>query len=329
MLYNSIFVALFLSLCLAYNHPFWDRFTEFRSKFNKHYPTFDEFSKRYKIFTDNVQFIDKHNSDFTQNFTLGINQFTDMTVQEFKSRNNLGLLKLSSFCEQYKKDSTIPTDSIDWRKNGAVSSVKDQGQCGSCWSFSSTGAIEGAWYLKKGELFNLSEQQLVDCANGMQYRSHGCNGGQMDGAFQYVMLNGQCSDSDYPYESGVTKEAGDCDICDPVVYLSTCYDVPPNDQNILKQAVFKQPVAIAIEADTMYFQSYKSGVLDSSECGTNLDHGVLIVGYGEENGQKFWLVKNSWSESWGEDGYVKISRSDSSNDPGICGIAMQPSFPAV
>jgi C1A family cysteine protease len=111
--------------------------------------------------------------------------------------------------------------------------------------------------------------------------------------------------------------------------MSSCSDVKPNDQLSLKAAVTQQPVAIAIEADTRYFQSYSSGVLTASTCGTNLDHGVLIVGYGTENGQDYWLVKNSWGTSWGENGYVKIARSSSTNDPGICGIAMDPSFPSV
>ena len=267
--------------------------------------------------------------DFTQNFTLGMNQFTDMTNDEFRAKKN-GLLKLGSYCNGFSESSSGLPDMVDWVKNGAVTSVKDQGQCGSCWTFSSTGAIEGAWAISKGDLLDLSEQQLVDCAQGIQYGSHGCNGGQMDGGFKYVMNNGQCTDADYPYVSGVTKEDGTCnDSCEPEVFLSSCYDVEPNNQQVMKQAVFQQPVAVAIEADTMYFQSYSSGVLDSTNCGTQLDHGVLTVGYGEENGAKYWLVKNSWGTSWGEDGYVKIGRSDSTNDPGICGIAMQPSFPVV
>jgi C1A family cysteine protease len=111
--------------------------------------------------------------------------------------------------------------------------------------------------------------------------------------------------------------------------MSSCSDVKANDQVSLKTAVYQQPVSVAIEADTRYFQSYSSGVLDSATCGTELDHGVLIVGYGTENEQKYWLVKNSWGDTWGDQGYVKILRSESTNDPGICGIAMDPSFPTV
>ena len=150
----------------------------------------------------------------------------------------------------------------------------------------------------------------------------------MEGAFKYVIEHGQCSLSSYPYTSG-TGQSGSCKSCQPVVHVSSCSDVKPNDQISLKAAVAQQPVAIAIEADTRYFQSYSSGVLTSSNCGTTLDHGVLIVGYGTENGIDYWLVKNSWSTTWGDKGYVKIARSDSTNDPGICGIAMDPSFPSV
>jgi cathepsin L len=156
----------------------------------------------------------------------------------------------------------------------------------------------------------------------------GCSGGQMDGAFKYVIENGQCALSSYPYTSGNGK-SGNCQKCSAIAHISSCSDVKPNDQLSLKAAVAQQPVAIAIEADTRYFQSYSSGILTSSSCGTNLDHGVLIVGYGEENGQKYWLVKNSWGTTWGDNGYVKIARSDSTNDAGVCGIAMQPSFPSV
>jgi C1A family cysteine protease len=229
-------------------------------------------------------------------------------------------------CDVYTASSNVLLpSSVDWRQKGAVSSVKDQGQCGSCWTFSSTGAIEGSWAIAKGQLLDLSEQQLVDCATGFKYGSHGCNGGQMEGAFKYVIENGQCTELSYPY---LAKD-GACQKCQSSVTMSRCYDVKPNDQLSLKSAVSKQPVAVAIEADTFYFQSYSSGVLTSDKCGTKLDHGVLAVGYGTENGNDYWLVKNSWGTSWGDKGYVKIGRSDSTNDPGICGIAMQPSYPVV
>jgi C1A family cysteine protease len=151
----------------------------------------------------------------------------------------------------------------------------------------------------------------------------------MDGAFKYAIDKGMCTEASYPYVSGDTKTSGTCKGCTSVAKFSHCYDVTSNNQVLLQQAVAQQPVSVAIEADTRYFQFYTSGVLTSASCGTNLDHGVLIVGYGTESGSDYWLVKNSWGESWGESGYVKIARSDSTKDPGICGIAMQPSFPTV
>jgi C1A family cysteine protease len=308
----------------------WKQFSNFQERFSKRYESLQELENRFKIFRSNLKNIILHNLDYTQNFTMGINQFTDLTPEEFKAQYVSGLkAEVGSYgCKSFASGASGAPSSIDWRSKGAVTSVKDQGQCGSCWTFSSTGAIEGAWAIAKGQLIDLSEEQLVECATGMSYGSHGCNGGQMEGAFKYVIEHGQCSLSSYPYTSG-TGQSGSCKSCQPVAHVSSCSDVKPNDQISLKAAVAQQPIAIAIEADTRYFQSYSSGVLTSSSCGTNLDHGVLIVGYGTENGIDYWLVKNSWGTSWGDKGYVKIARSDSTNDPGICGIAMDPSFPSV
>jgi C1A family cysteine protease len=308
----------------------WKQFSNFQEKFAKKYGSITELENRFQIFRTNLRNIVIHNLDRSQNFTMGVNQFTDLTPEEFKSlyvgagiQTTVG----GTSCGSYSSSASGAPASIDWRTKGAVTSVKDQGQCGSCWTFSSTGAVEGAWAIAKGQLIDFSEEQLVECA-GLKYGSMGCNGGSMEGAFNYIIANGQCTASAYPYTSG-TGQSGSCKSCSAVAHLSSCSDVKPNDQLSLKAAVARQPVSVAIEADTRYFQSYSGGILTSSSCGTNLDHGVLAVGYGTENGIDYWLVKNSWSTSWGDNGYVKIARSSSTNDPGICGIAMQPSFPTV
>jgi C1A family cysteine protease len=309
----------------------WKQFSNFQERFSKNYKSIEEVEYRFNIFSENLRAIVLHNLDTTHNFTMGINQFTDLTPQEFKEQYVGGLkTNVGSYgCKSFSSSASSAPIAIDWRQKGAVTSVKDQGQCGSCWTFSSTGAVEGAWAISTGQLVDLSEQELVDCAKGTSYGSHGCNGGQMEGAFKYIIEHGQCADASYPYTSGVTKTGGTCQKCSSVAHISSCSDVKPNDQISLKAAVAQQPIAIAIEADTRYFQSYSSGILTSSSCGTNLDHGVLIVGYGTENGQDYWIVKNSWGNTWGDKGYVKIARSSSTNDPGVCGIAMDPSFPSV
>jgi len=313
-------------------HEEWQQFTNFQERFSKKYETLVETEHRFKIFVQNLRQIISHNLDVNQNFTMGVNHFSDLTPEEFKALyvNGGNSVPLGSYgCKSFSGSGAGLPSSVDWRQKGAVTSVKDQGQCGSCWTFSSTAAIEGAWAIYRGQLLDLSEQQLVDCATGFSYGSHGCQGGFMEGAFKYVIEHGQCSLSSYPYTSGVTKTEGTCKTCSPIVKISSCSDVRPNDQLSLKAAVSQQPVSVAIEADTRLFQSYSSGVITSTSCGTTLDHGVTLVGYGTENGINYWLVKNSWSSNWGLNGYVKIARSDSTNDQGICGIAMQPSFPSV
>ncbi len=219
---------------------------------------------------------------------------------------------------------TLPA-SVDWSAKGAVTPVKNQGQCGSCWAFSATGAVEGVHAIKTGKLVSLSEQQLVDCSGS--YGNQGCNGGLMDSAFKYIIQNnGICAEEAYPY----TARDGSChsSSCSAAAKISGFYDVPTNNADALKAAVAQQPVAVAIEADKTCFQFYSSGVL-TCNCGTSLNHGVLAVGYGTEGGNDFWKVKNSWGESWGMNGYIKLLRGASAGSAGMCGIQMAASYPTM
>jgi C1A family cysteine protease len=307
------------------NYPYL--FHHYQIEFEKDYSLAD-YEHRFNVFVDNVKFIYKENQ-MNNTYRLGFNNYTDFTHDEFKKYHDFDNFKnfdrLTSKCQTMNYQKLTVPDSVDWRSQNAVTPVKNQQQCGSCWSFSATGAMEGANAIKTGNLVSLSEQQLVDCSSS--YGNMGCNGGLMDNAFEYVMDNGICTEESYPY----TAQDGSCNAsgCQAAVHIKSCYDVPRSNELALKEAVANQPVSVAIEADTRVFQMYTSGVITSSGCGTNLDHGVLAVGYGEEGGQEYWLVKNSWGTSWGDQGYVKIGRSDNTRSNGVCGIAMQPSYPEV
>jgi C1A family cysteine protease len=311
-------------------------FDEFVAQYGKSYSE-DEYEIRKAIFKENVDIINKRNAE-GHSYTLGINEFADISRHEFTA-NKFGISrpsireflgsekKPSSYLGRHEYSGAPVPDSVDWTKLGAVTAVKDQQMCGSCYSFSATGAIEGRVEVATGKLVSLSEQQIVDCSddNGNQ----GCNGGLMDFVFQYVADNGLCSETDYPYtaEQNETCLASQCKPAVPVHEIAGYIDVHPKDTLALMEALAEGPVSVAIEADEQIFQFYKTGVL-SGECGDNLDHGVLAVGYGvHESGEAFWKVKNSWGEGWGDHGYIYLSR-DIKGD-GECGILLQASYPVI
>ncbi|CAK9865826.1 unnamed protein product [Sphagnum jensenii] len=291
-----------------------------------------EKERRFLIFKENLQYVDAHGKK-NSTYWLGLNKFADLSNQEFRAKytgtkiDRNRRLKKNHQKEQRKSsgfryaDVEAP-DSIDWREKGAVAAVKDQGSCGSCWAFSTIGAIEGINAIKTGELLTLSEQELVDCDHAY---NQGCNGGLMDYAFEFIIENGGIdTDEDYPY----TGFDGRCDVRKKnahVVTIDDYEDVPENDEESLKKAVANQPVSIAIEAGGRDFQLYSGGVF-TGDCGTDLDHGVLAVGYGNENGLDYWIVKNSWGDFWGERGYLRMQRNIGANDFGLCGINIEPSY---
>jgi len=271
-----------------------------------------------EAFKANVDYVKAHNaanSDFVLSYT---GPFADKTNEEYKQ--TLGYKPQETSVPHLGSHvaTEVSAASVDWTTQGAVTPVKNQGQCGSCWAFSTTGSTEGAWKIAGNALPVLSEQQLVDCDKV----DAGCSGGLMDNGFNFLKSHGSCSESSYSYKAtgGSCKESS-CDIVIPAGGVTGYKDV--RGESDLQSAVAQGPVSVAIEADQMGFQLYSSGVF-SGACGTNLDHGVLAVGYGSLNGKDYWKVKNSWGSSWGDAGYILMAKGVNQ-----CGIGNQPSYPVV
>ncbi|KAF0291935.1 Cathepsin L [Amphibalanus amphitrite] len=319
---------LLVALLVGAASAFVDRaeWEAFKQKHAKSYVNPIEEFYRMKVYADNKVKVEQHMKEYAEGkhtFTLALNKFADLTSEEF-ARGFKGL-KIGSTTPHVMHQNTgkaAPT-SQDWRDYGVVTGVKDQGQCGSCWSFSATGALEGAWALAGHTLVSLSEQQLVDCSTA--YGNAGCNGGWMDSAFQYIRDHGGIqSEASYPYTArdGTCKASGN-----NVATLRSYADIHSGSESGLLDAVANVgPVAVAIDASHFSFQLYSGGVYNEAHCSSSrLDHGVLAVGYGTESGQDYWLVKNSWGTGWGLSGYIKMSR----NAGNQCGIATSASYPIV
>uniref|UniRef100_A0AAY4A0W8 Cathepsin L1-like n=2 Tax=Denticeps clupeoides TaxID=299321 RepID=A0AAY4A0W8_9TELE len=307
-------------------------FREWKHKHGKKYSSPQEESRRLQIWLKNYISVLLHNIDAHQglkSYRLGTNHLSDMPNEEFiKTHGFLSFANMTNIDQgttflKQKRQEGLP-DTVDWRSRGCVTPVKNQGSCGSCWAFSSTGSLECQNFLKTGVLVSLSEQQLVDCSSSNGTR--GCYGGWMQAAFQYIKINGGIDTEDsYPYE-GVD---GMCHYNHGNIG-ATCSGhifVNPGDENDLQQAVaLEGTVSVAIDASPISFQSYHSGVYNDPACSsTEVNHAVLVVGYGQENDQDYWLVKNSWGTEWGDGGYIKIAR----NQNNMCGISSYAIYPIV
>ncbi|CBI37727.3 unnamed protein product, partial [Vitis vinifera] len=280
------------------------RFESWVSKHGKVYKSMEEKLHRFEVFRENLNHIDERNKEVSS-YWLGLNEFADLSHEEFKS-----------------KDVADLPESVDWRKKGAVTHVKNQGACGSCWAFSTVAAVEGINQIVTGNLTTLSEQELIDCDTTF---NSGCNGGLMDYAFAFIASNGGLhKEDDYPYlmEEGTCEEQKeDVDI----VTISGYEDVPEKDEESLLKALAHQPLSVAIEASGRDFQFYSGGVFNGP-CGTELDHGVAAVGYGSSKGLDYIIVKNSWGPKWGEKGYIRMKRNTGKTE-GLCGINKMASYP--
>jgi len=313
-----------------------DAFEKFIKDFEKEYASDEERATRYGVFKENRVYINRMNQEYPET-QFDINEFADMSHDEFAGSYLHGFRpelkqqwgELPHLGTHQYSGAALPA-SVDWNAKGAVTPIKNQGQCGSCWAFSTTGSVEGAWEIATGKLVSLSEQQLVDCskAEGNQ----GCNGGLMDNGFKYFETAAICTEDSYPYagKTGTTCKATSCTDGIPAGGVKGFKDVAKDDMNALMEAVSIGPVSIAIEADKGAFQFYKGGVL-TQKCGTNLDHGVLLVGYGSLDGKDYWKVKNSWGPSWGQEGFILLERGTSSPDgaAGECGLRQSASYPIV
>jgi len=321
-------ISLFVLASFARDTSYEELTSMWHSWKNQNHKTysFEEEARRFDIFVENVFKIRRFN-DENETPKLAINLFADLTAEEFKGKytgcafaadEDLVNQNIIEFDED---EGALPA-SVDWRNKGAVTPVKDQGQCGSCWTFSTTGVLEGNYFLQHAQLLSFSEQQIVDCDTD---QNEGCDGGWPYLAVVYAAQNGLELESDYPY----TAQDGTCKYSKQKTHqVAKNYSfVTPKSTLQLKSAIVNMPVSVLIEADQDIFQFYSSGVIHAN-CGASLDHAVLAVGYDKVGLYESIIVKNSWGTSWGKDGYVWIWDTQKSNGgAGVCGILSQPLVP--
>ncbi|KAL3274622.1 hypothetical protein HHI36_016004 [Cryptolaemus montrouzieri] len=324
-------VFLLMVLCLILAHAstrqeLQEQWKDFQINYSKSYKSPMEARQRFLIFEENLRKIKEHNIRFQKgqvSYTKGINKFADWTSREFLDYVNQYKVSERSLkgSEVFTNSNSSLPSSVDWRTQGCITGVKDQGICGSCWAFSTTGSLEGQLYLKKGTLISLSEQNLIDCswAEG----NAGCGGGLMRSAFDYITKNGCESENDYPYRDF----DGRCRFnqTKSVVAISGYVEINQDETDLQAAVASIGPISVAIDA-TAELQMYSAGILEDDSCSADsLNHGVLLVGYGSENGEDYYIIKNSWGVSWGEKGYFRLGRKGSNP----CGIKQDASYPLV
>lgn len=324
-----IFALVFVLAQTSLGKPsLTQQWASFKFTHNKQYKDASEENYRLGVFHSNLKTIEKHNQEYNEGkhtWHMGVNHLADLTHEEFMIRNQLKVPNLPKKTTKYTMRAKAVAAEVDWREHGYVTGVKDQGQCGSCWAFGAIASEEAAQVEAGGSLTSLSEQQLVDCDT----QDGGCNGGWYDTAWKYVNnAGGSNTESDYPYEAkdrtcraDSNSFAGTVSSCNGGPNFFCANRGKSGDEDELTSALNDRPLAVAVDAS--YFQFYHGGVFYSSLCSSSaLNHAVFAVGYGSDSEGDYYIVKNSWGASWGENGYIKMSRGRNNN----CGIADYPAY---